>query len=191
MTESKEAYTGEFRGRKGKGRWRNYIIISKLKETILKKKGPQEKQASKKERKRAWETQQSNRRETFKRRKKREKPWQAKGRGEKESKKEKKAWEGGKEGADRGASYRAGKGELCSNLRQRLPSIATRMAVCPFISWSVMVSLISLEMVKPLRFIHSRFPISTEKVCGPESIQKENGYSWKGQLHSEGSKTQT
>lgn len=98
---------------------------------------------------------------------------------------------GGGEGADREASYRAGKGELCSNLRQRLPSIATRMAVCPFISWSVMVSLISLEMVKPLRFIHSRFPISTEKVCGPEPIQKRMVTPGKASFTVKEVKTQT
>lgn len=56
--------------------------------------------------------------------------------------------------------------------RRVIPSIATKMAVWPFISWSVIVSLTSLEMAKPLRLIHSRFPISTEKVWGATSVQK-------------------
>ena len=50
--------------------------------------------------------------------------------------------------------------------------MATRMAVWPFISWSVMASRTSLVTVRPLRLIHSRFPISTEKVCVAASARK-------------------
>lgn len=38
------------------------------------------------------------------------------------------------------------------------------MAVCPFVSWSVMASFTSFAICKPFRRIHSRFPINTEYI---------------------------
>lgn len=75
--------------------------------------------------------------------------------------------------------------EQTEGVSRAIPSIATRMAVWPFISWSVIASLTSLEMAKPLRLIHSRFPISTEKVWGPTSVRKSYGYSQIVQFHCE------
>lgn len=51
---------------------------------------------------------------------------------------------------------------LSLSKEQQLPSIATNTAVCPLVSWSVIASFTSFAMCKPLRRIHSRFPISTE-----------------------------
>lgn len=54
---------------------------------------------------------------------------------------------------------------LISHTKEKqLPSIATSMAVCPFVSWSVIASFMSFAICKPLRRIHSRFPINTEYV---------------------------
>lgn len=75
--------------------------------------------------------------------------------------------------------------EQTEGVSRAIPSMATKTAVWPFISWSVIASLMSREMAKPLRLIHSRFPISTEKVWGPTSVQKSCGYSQIVQFHCE------